>query len=72
MVAKILNNLFGSHVMHNWTEIDCYRYCDCGTLEQCEGVVPTISEVRWKDASRDQQAVMEFELLTGLKTIHLN
>jgi hypothetical protein len=72
MVAKILNNLLGSHVMHNWTEIDCYRYCDCGILEQCEGVAATEAEVKWKDASNNQQAVSEFKLLTGQKDIYLN
>lgn len=72
MVASILNNLFGNHVMHNWTEIDCYRYCDCGILEQCEGVASSDSEIKWEDASKDQQAVLEFKLLTGQKNLYLN
>jgi hypothetical protein len=72
MVAKILNNLFGTHVMHNWTEIDCYRYCDCGTLEQCEAAGTRDSEIEWEDVSKDQQAVLEFKLITGKKDIYLN
>jgi len=72
MVALIVNNLFGTHVMHNWTEIDCYRYCDCGTLEQCDGVAVSESEVKWHDASKDQQSVSEFKLISGKRDIHLN
>jgi len=72
MVASILNNLFGTHVMHNWSEIDCYRYCDCGTLQQCEGVDSRDSEIKWEDVSENQQAVLEFKLITGQKDIYLN
>ena len=72
MFATLLNNLLGTHVMHNWTEIDCYRYCDCGTLEHCDGVAITESQVRWEDVSRNNQAVSEFKFLTGRKDLHLN
>ncbi|MCE1254849.1 MAG: hypothetical protein LWX83_15040 [Anaerolineae bacterium] len=72
MLASIVNNLFKSHVLHDWTEIDCYRYCDCGTLEECDGLAESEDSIKWKDVSRNPQAVSEFEFLTGKKHLHLN
>lgn len=72
MFASIVNNLFKSHVMHDWTEIDCYRYCDCGTLEECDGIAMSEAEVKWKDVSNDKMAISEFKFLTGKKNLHLN
>jgi hypothetical protein len=72
MVATILNNILGTHVLHNWTEIDCYRYCDCGTLEQCDGAAIFDSEIKWKNVSRNPKAISEFKFLTGRKNLNLN
>ena len=72
MVALIVNKLLGTHVMHDWTEIDCYRYCDCGILEQCDGVAVSDAEANWEDVSRNQQAISEFKFLTGRMDINLN
>jgi hypothetical protein len=72
MFNSLLNNLLKAHVMHNWTEIDCYRYCDCGTLEQCDGMAVTESQVKWEDVSNDRQAMAEFKFLTGRMDINLN
>jgi hypothetical protein len=72
MFASLVNNLLKNHVMHDWTEIDCYRYCDCGILEQCDGIAVTDSEVKWEDVSNDRKAILDFKLLTGRTDINLN
>ena len=70
MLASIINNLLGNHVMHNWTELDDYRYCDCGILEESDGVAISDSDVKWIDVSKNRKAVSKFKFLSGLK--HLN
>ncbi|MCE1254962.1 MAG: hypothetical protein LWX83_15625 [Anaerolineae bacterium] len=72
MLASIVNNLFKSHVLHDWTEIDCYRYCDCGTLQECDCPGASEVEVNWKDVSKDPQAVSDFKLLAGQSDYKLN
>lgn len=72
MFTSMMKNLFGAHVMHHWTEIDDYRYCDCGTLEQSDGVAITESEVKWVDVSKNKKAISEFKFLSGIKDLKLN
>ena len=69
MFALLFNNLFKTHFLHNWIEIDDYRYCECGILEQCDVSCPT---VEWEDVSKNNQAVAEFERLANGMGIHLN
>ena len=72
MFASLFNNLFKTHVMHNWIEIDDFRYCECGTLEQCDGKAVTRSTVTWENVSKNKQAVSEFKCLADGMGIQLN
>jgi hypothetical protein len=71
MFASLVNNLFKTHVMHDWIEIDCFRYCECGTLEQCETSYSD-SLVKWEDVSKNQHAISEFKCLADGMDISLN
>ena len=58
--------------MHDWIEIDDFRYCACGTLEYSDGMAYTYSMVKLEDVSKDKKAVSEFKSLADGMGIHLN
>jgi hypothetical protein len=72
MLASLLNKILQTHVMHDWIEIDNYRYCKCGTLEHCDMAATSQQFVNWEDDSKDYRALSEFKGLADGMGINLN